>query len=262
MAVNYNVQNIIVDNLKEFETRLIIEFDNAIPYIKYIENEKNGWFELLEKTAKDVFPIIEELIKKYYRDIELPFFTRKNTDIPNFMDNSESHRTLLFDIKIDLEYRINQLLRYSDDNEQLKQLLDVYIDLLEKICIYYDKIHLYQCNYVYCQLILDKEIKNKTNSTTKELVSKNLDAETGIDIDLLNYFSDNFKGGKTPLTKYNQIYRYFNEDRDVNIPHRAHKNRIRELFGFDYGNSDITREIKNHLNTLKNLAVYYRDSKK
>ena len=69
MAVNYNVQNIIVDNLKEFETRLIIEFDNAIPYIKYIENEKNHdtVHVLSVHTSKD--DAVAEWIKR--DDLEL-----------------------------------------------------------------------------------------------------------------------------------------------------------------------------------------------
>ena len=64
------------------------------------------------------------------------------------------------------------------------------------------------------------------------------------------------------ITKCGRLFR-----KEFTHPYSKNKEKIitrkrRELFGFDYGNSDITREIKNHLNTLKNLAVYYRDSKK
>lgn len=124
----------------------------------------------------------------------------------------------------------------------------------------------------YQRLILFLEKKTKATNEqllTAEQVQKdtdekieNIDPQTGIDIELLKYLSDNFKGGKTPLTKYNQIYRYFNEDRDINITQIAYKNLIMELFKFDYANSYITREVKKHMDTLKNLAIYYRDSKK
>jgi DNA-binding transcriptional ArsR family regulator len=122
---------------------------------------------------------------------------------------------------------------------------------------------------------IDNEVENVENlikyTSTDEIVHEKetekkikplKDAETGIDIDLLKYLSDNFKGGKTPLTKYNQIYRYFNDGEGINIPQMPYKKLIEKLFGFNYGKSDITRAITKHTNALKNHAINYKDSKK
>lgn len=188
MGINYNVQNIIIDNLKEFENRLIIGYDKTVSYLHYIESEKKGWFNLIEKTSKELFPLIENSIQINYKDVKLPFFINKNTDIPNFMDNSELHRTMLFDIKLDLDYRIDQLIKFSNGHEQLTELLNVYIDLLENISTYYDKLHLYQCNYNYCKIILDKEIeKKKTDITTiPKATNKNINLKSDIDENYLS----------------------------------------------------------------------------
>lgn len=264
MGINYNVQNIITDNLKEFENRLIIGYDNTVSYLHYIESEKKGWFNLIEKTSKELFPLIENSIQINYKDVKLPFFINKNTDIPNFMDNSELHRTMLFDIKLDLDYRIDQLIKFSNGHEQLTELLNVYIDLLENICTYYDKLHLYQCNYSYCQIILDKEIeKKKTDITTiPKATNKNINLKSGIDENLLKYLSENFTSTDkrfNDLTKYNQIYRFLNEGRDYNIEHRAYKKLIKELFSFDYGNSEIKGQTQKHITQLENLALNYNN---
>lgn len=265
MGINYNVQNINLDNLREFENKLIIDFDNSIPYLKYLENEKNGWFFLIEKISFELFPKIMDMINKYYRDIELPFFVNKNTDIPNFMDNSDLHRIRLFDIRLDLEKRIEQLIIFGGAVKELKELNSAYTDLLEKICNYYSKLHLYQTNYAYCEIILNKEIekekdKRKTNNKSS-INSKFISLFEGNQnlLKLSDYLNENFNpsdGRVKPTTKYNQMYfllsnytEEFNEKNYIVF--------VQECYNKNYNPSRINGLNINHQKTLKNLQLIF-----
>lgn len=87
-----------------------------------------------------------------------------------------------------------------------------------------------------------------------------------IDTDLLKYLSENFTSTDkrfSDLTRYNQIYRFLNEGRDYNLEHRAYKKLIKDLFGFDYLNREISKvQTPKHLTQLETLALNYHNSQK
>lgn len=78
---------------------------------------------------------------------------------------------------------------------------------------------------------------------------------------LLEYFSENFSSTNekfNDLTKYNHIYRYFNEQETSNLEKTAYKNLIRELFRFEYGNREIKGNTLKYIEQLENLAIQYQ----
>ncbi len=96
-------------------------------------------------------------------------------------------------------------------------------------------------------------------------------------IELLKYLSVNFTSTNqkfTDLTKYNQIFAYFHDVHSENeefkskserIPYvekQAYKNLIKELFGFEYGGSEIKGNTSKHIEQLKKLAVEFQNIKK
>lgn len=128
--------------------------------------------------------------------------------------------------------------------------------------------------------ILRKEIKkanednrevNNINSFLQypELIQKNANSffRGKIElIDLLRYFYDNFHSSslKTKdLTKFNQIFAYFNSYNDKidkakgSLDKNAFKALVKQLFGFDYGKSEIKGETQKHIEQLENLAQQY-----
>lgn len=85
-------------------------------------------------------------------------------------------------------------------------------------------------------------------------------------IELLIFLSENFysTNKKTnDLTKFNQIFAYFNSKyaeffkERGNFDKNAYKNLVFHLFGFDYNGRDIKGETLKHLEQLENLAEEY-----
>lgn len=84
-------------------------------------------------------------------------------------------------------------------------------------------------------------------------------------IELLKYLSENFYSTNakfTDLTKYNQIYRYFNDQATTNLEKKAYQGLIKELFGFDYGKREIKGSTIKHLEQLKNLSILFHKNHK
>ncbi|UCA59036.1 hypothetical protein KB553_18660 [Chryseobacterium rhizoplanae] len=96
-------------------------------------------------------------------------------------------------------------------------------------------------------------------------------------IELLKYLSKNLISTSqkfTELTKYNQIFAYFHDvhsqteeykSKSERIPYvekQAYKNLIKELFGFEYGRSEIKGSTPKHLEQLKKLAIEFQNIKK
>ncbi|MDM1557482.1 MULTISPECIES: hypothetical protein [Chryseobacterium] len=83
-------------------------------------------------------------------------------------------------------------------------------------------------------------------------------------IKLLEYLSKNFSSTNdkfNDLTKYNHIYKYFNEQETSNLEKTAYKNLIRELFAFEYGNREIKGNTLKYIEQLENLAIQYQNIK-
>ncbi len=122
---------------------------------------------------------------------------------------------------------------------------------------------------------INKFFENKENLTTeiKDFATEKINIETPDNIlkianvvfsaetknlELLKYFVENFSGYRkdfTELTKFNQIYFYFNYLQKV--PKQPYQKLIMEMFGFDYENSEIKGENLTHQTTLKNLHVNF-----
>lgn len=144
---------------------------------------------------------------------------------------------------------------------KVEKLKTLYYENLEGKDPYSDLLGIADSFMNYCNQLIseDDQIQDPQRKT------KNIDAETGIEIDLLKYLSENFTSSYkrfNDLTKYNQIYRFLNEGRDYNIEHRAYKNLIKELFDFDYFDREIKGQTQKHLTQLENLALNYNNSKK
>jgi|GEM_PF-2617908 len=85
-------------------------------------------------------------------------------------------------------------------------------------------------------------------------------------IELLQYLSHNFHSSSlktNDLTKFNQIFAYFNsygneiDKTKGNLDRNAYKELINLLFGFDYAGKEIKGETQKHIEQLENLAQQY-----
>ena len=79
---------------------------------------------------------------------------------------------------------------------------------------------------------------------------------------LFKYLCENFYGSGarfTELTKYNQIFFFLNYQE--NLPKEPFKKLVNEIYGFNYGNSEIKGETKKHQTTLNNLSKLYKEQK-
>ncbi|MBL1220214.1 hypothetical protein JET18_05155 [Chryseobacterium sp. L7] len=102
------------------------------------------------------------------------------------------------------------------------------------------------------------------NSRVQKLANRFFNGELE-KLKLLEYLSENFVASNpkcTDLTKYNHIYKYFNENESFNLEHRAYKELIKELFDYDYQAREIRARTQKHLKLLKNLTINYRQSLK
>lgn len=118
---------------------------------------------------------------------------------------------------------------------------------------------------IHLEIEKKKNIEKAFINGEHQLKSDVTDNRDENDTDLLKYLSENFTSTDkrfNDLTKYNQIYRFFNERKDYNIEHRAFKKQVKELFDFDYHDRQIKGETQKHQTQLKNLAVKYKDSRK
>ena len=105
------------------------------------------------------------------------------------------------------------------------------------------------------------ELTNRNNKQIEHKPTKSLPKTQLLDVSLLQYISESFnrKDNRfSELTKYNHIYRYFNQGLDYNIEHKAYKELIKNMFGFDYGNRDITGYTKKHIDKIEEIANNYK----
>lgn len=102
-----------------------------------------------------------------------------------------------------------------------------------------------------------KKYTKKINQLADEVFSADKEK-----LSLLEYLADNFSSSAnnfTELTKYNQIYFYLNrQNKYSTIPQAPYKKLIKEMFGFDYGKSEIKGETPKHQTQLRNKALYFK----
>ena len=78
---------------------------------------------------------------------------------------------------------------------------------------------------------------------------------------LLDYLNDNFNQKNksfTELTKFNQIFFYFNKVEKIS--QERYKDLVLERFNFNYLGRDIRGETDSHQKTLRNLEIYFTTS--
>lgn len=61
------------------------------------------------------------------------------------------------------------------------------------------------------------------------------------------------------MTKYNQIYYFLSDDLSATINKQKYKALIKDLYGFDYGNSEIKGKNDKHQLSLNNLSVNFNE---
>ena len=270
--IEINYRNVIIDDLlEEYKLDFFKRYEELkVHYLDFLNIEKNKIISILKNQREICKNGLLEYLDENGDTAEFFKLCGKHTiqileDYKNkILQEKNVDSDTIYDISTDILEDYG-LMEYTDENLETEDFLIEYLKTYTYSFFFPDyeisKHRIY--NFIENEiLITTKDIKNKSESESEIENIPLKDAETGIDIDLLKYLSDNFKGGKTPLTKYNQIYRYFSDGEDINIPQIPYKKLIEKLFGFNYGKSDITRAITKHTNTLKNHAINYKDSKK
>ncbi len=262
---------------------------------KIIEICNNNW---IEKIKNELVNVCDIMTKRIYHNFDLWIFSREfygsdsyNIDIEDlFFFTDENNDSLIKPNEDNLEIydeKLSELLPFIQiiENPILNTEIEISFDKS-----YYENLrYLVQPNnnkfndfwitqhrikeffinknYLIETTTLQTEILGiPKTETNKPEFSENIIKIANIvfsadteKLELLRYFEENFSGYRndfTDLTKYNQIYFYFNFIQK--IPKKPYQLLIKELFGFDYGKSEIKGENEVHQTTLKNLHSNFK----
>ena len=216
-----------------------------------VDEVYNNFFQVLKNKISEINRYEEPHLhaKNIIREIEF-FPDEIKIKIIDAIINNNNNMTTEF---IRMQYTNPN---YTEDNENLLNAL---------------KNHLFNYKEKLQENI--KVTEKQPNSNEPEPQTTNIDLETGIDIDLLKYLSENFTSSDkrvTERTKFNYIYFYFfpikDEDSDDKVKranHESYKLLIKREFDFDYGNSQIkVHKQDTHKTQLTNMECDYRNLKK
>ncbi|HFK5582661.1 TPA: hypothetical protein ACG0AV_002599 [Elizabethkingia anophelis] len=129
--------------------------------------------------------------------------------------------------------------------------------------VIYAKYFLYR-EWLKSELEKYKKQNNDRDETLNKLINIIFCGDYSL-YELLIYFSENFTSTRADfkdLTKYNHIYRYFNNLLDYNIEHRAYKELIKLTFNFDYEHREIKGETIKHIEQLEKLESIFNNNRK
>lgn len=302
-AVNYLVTGEVLTKEKEerksnindlFDDRDIVMIEESIiksdlsineifNTVRYNDLGKSDIYKILKKYTED---FDNEITKSVVSDLEFYLFIEKQ-EFESTLTNEDIDRAIqeLNDKGRDIpyiEFNLNRVI--NDKNESVIDLTqeirnEKYLNL-EELLYPFEFFSLYQLkNFLKLKLDSSKDDnsiiavpKLKTHlkiedNNIKKLANNFFEGEIE-NLELLKYLSENFSSTHprfNDLTKFNHIYRYFNENKredNYNLEHGSYKVLIKELFNFDYGKREIKGRTEKHIKQLKNIASNYRDLKK
>ncbi|MCE3076735.1 hypothetical protein [Chryseobacterium gwangjuense] len=249
---------ILIEGTKFSEIPIPKDKQNLIERFEKLYAQR--WFEVMQKH------FLEKKCKGLSNEI---FYEQEIEELETFISKT---RTLnIFDaIDKNIQSSYYEFLRLENNyyNSNLKYQNDF------EVFDYFN----HDSDYVYAKYFLYKKWLESSLSelqginTPAHYINENTELQQMINVvfsgdgdmvNLLKYFSDNFTSTYkkfTNLTKYNQIYYYFNVD-DIKIEQAAYKRLIMLLFEFDYKKSEIKGVSPKHQMTLDNLKISYNNSK-
>jgi hypothetical protein len=115
----------------------------------------------------------------------------------------------------------------------------------------------------------EEELQNIISKYESKIPYNNKDERTAFTLfngdmtklDLLDYFNENFNQRNksfTELTKFNQIFFYFNKVEKIS--QERYKELVFERYTFNYLGRDIRGETNSHQKTLHNLEIHFKTS--
>ncbi|TYT28262.1 hypothetical protein [Elizabethkingia anophelis] len=269
------------------EDRESFKYEKSIRVNKRITKDEAQRLGLKEGSIISIIPdpenksqLIERFEKLYAQswleELQFYFIEKKCRGIINNRIFVEELKTLNDFIEKTKEISLTEAIEknfQSDYHEYLRLEANYYKEAnLEFKSNYYD-FDYYNSNsaIIYARYFLyrdwlKKEFEKHNNKKHEDL-NKLVNIVFGGDENLyklLIYFSENFTSTRkdfNDLTKYNQIYRYFNNLLDHNIEHRAYKELIKLTFKFDYEQREIKGETTKHIEQLEKLESIFNSKR-
>lgn len=258
MELNGEIYKRLFNFNKRFQKILIETIELHIQIEKYynpvivgsvlVKDFKAAKFNNFLKLTATLPKLIEfqKYISVYIKRLQVDNQVNESIFIKNYcINNMEGYLLLLENLGINI--KISPLYRLFDD---LKENIENSVDIEElKFIAEKDQVSTF----------LNTNLKTVNNSLDK-YVNMLFDGDSN-KLDLFKYLSENFASTDSrvnDLTKYNHIYRYFNEGRDYNLEQRAYKDLVKELFNFDYAEREIKGQTQKHLQQLERLANHFK----